>query len=368
MTFYQIVVYNLCAACPILPLRGSLSHRSVLMKVLVLGGTGLISTAITQQLLARGDQVTHFNRGQSPVRFEGHVQTITGNRRDLPAFEAQMAAAGEFDAVIDMICFTPDEAHSAVRAFRGRAGQFIFCSTVDVYLKPPLRFPVTETNTRREGLSEYGRNKAICEDIFMAAHQADDFAVTILRPAHTYGEGGAIIHTFGWQTTFLDRLRRGLPVIVHGDGSSLWASCHVDDVGRAFVHALGNKQASGKSYHTTGDEWQTWDQYHHGITTAMGWPAPTLIHIPTDLLYRIAPDRAGISMFNFQHTNIFDNSASRADLGFVQEVLWQEGVRRTIQSLEANGRIEASETDPGYERIIAAWARLTDHMAAELAQ
>ena len=335
------------------------------MKILIIGGTGLISTSISRELLMRGDDLTLYNRGRSESRIPPGAKTITGDRKDFATFERQMAAAGDFDAVIDMVCFTPQEAESAIRAFKGRTRQFVFCSTVDVYSKPPDRFPVLENESRR-ARSDYGTNKAHCEDLFMAAHARGDFAATIIRPAHTYGEGGTIIHTFGWSTTYLDRIRKGKPIIVHGDGSALWCSCHVDNVGHAFVGALGNARAFGRAYHTTGEEWMTWDRYHAGVAEAMGAPAPTLVHIPTDLLGQIAPERAGVTVANFQYTNIFDNAAAHADLDFRYTIPWVEGARRTIRWLDEHGRIENSDDDPFEDRIIAAWERLSKQMAQAL--
>ena len=336
------------------------------MRILIIGGTGLISTAITRRLLERGDRVTLYNRGQREVRFAGEVERIQGDRCDDRAFTAQMAQAGPFDAVIDMVCYAPGEAENVVRALRGRTGQYVFCSTVDVYRKPAGRNPVQEGEPRGPR-NHYGRGKARCEEILMAAHEGGDLAVTIIRPAHTYGEGGGIIHSLGWGTYFLDRVRRGRPVIVHGDGSSLWVSCHIDDVAQAFVAALGNPRAFGRAYHVTGEEWQTWDRYHRGVAEALGAPEPRLVHIPTDLLARVTAD-AGACADNFCFNNIFDNSAARADLGFRYTVPWVEGVRRTVAWLDAHGRIEDSDRYPQYDRIVAAWERLSAGMVEALAQ
>ncbi len=337
------------------------------MKILILGGTGLISTAITRQLLARGDAVTLFNRGQTPPRFGAGAAVIRGDRNDFPAFEQQMAAAGPFDCVIDMICYTPEQAQSAIRAFRGRIGHFIFCSTVNVYTKPADRYPITEDCERKPINDDYGAKKALCEDLFNEAAGRGDFAVTHIRPAATYGEGGRLIHTFGWTTTYIDRIRRGKPIVVHGDGSSLWVMCHVDDVAHAFVTAAGNPKAFGRAYHVTGEEWMTWNQYHQRVAQALAAPEPRLVHIPTDLLYRIAPKRAFWTWNNFSGNNIFDNSAARADLDFRYTVRWVEGVRRTVAWLDANGKIEDSDADPFDDRVIAAWERLAARMEEELA-
>jgi len=251
-------------------------------KVLVIGGTGLISTAIVNQLVERGDDVTVFNRGKTEARIPASVKRVYGDRKDYQSFESRMRELGAFDCVIDMVCYLPEDAESVVRAFRGRIGQLIFCSTVDVYNKPAVFYPYREDHPR-EAASDYGRNKAKCEDILMAAHERSDFKVTIIRPAHTYGEGGTLIHTFGWRTSYLDRIRKGKPVIQHGDGNSLWVVCHIDDVARAFVNAIGNERAYGKAYHTTGEEWLTWNRYLEIIAEAMDAPKPKIVHIPTDL-------------------------------------------------------------------------------------
>lgn len=277
------------------------------MNILILGGTGLISTAITRQLLERGHNVTHFNRGQTEARIpEGMVNQIVGDRKDYPTFEAQMQEAGHFDCVIDMICYTEEDATSLVRAFRGRIGQLIFCSTVDVYARPTVRFPIRENEPR----------------------------------------GG---------------------VSVYGNGQSLWVSCHIDDVGQTFVNAAGKADTFGKCYHVTGEDWMTWDHYTYSVAEALGAPEPTIIHIPADLLFRVAPDRARVCLENFQFNNIFDNSAARNDLGFRYRIPFVEGVRRTYAWLESRGRIDNSDDDPCYDRIIAAWERLGTAVAADLA-
>ena len=338
------------------------------MKALIVGGTGLISTAITRFLMERGDDVTLYNRGITESQIPGSPKRIQGDRTDYAAFEAQMAEAGSFDCVIDMVCFKPEEAESAVRAFRGRIGQYIFCSTVDVYTKPAQRYPVCEDAERKPSRSfPYALNKATCERILEGAHERGDFPVTVIRPAHTYGEGGSLVHTFGWGTYYFDRVRRGKPIVVHGDGTSFWVTCHRDDVGRAFVGAVGNAGALGRAYHVTGEEWMTWDRYHRGVAQALGAPEPTLVHIPTDLLGKVAPKAAEWCVENFHFNNIFDNAAAKADLGFRYTIPWVEGVRRTVAWLDERGRIEDSDDYAFYDRIIAAWEQLGDRMAQDLA-
>jgi nucleoside-diphosphate-sugar epimerase len=333
------------------------------MNILIIGGTGLISTAITRFLLERGDDVTHFNRGRLDLYpIPAEVRQIHGDRTDHVAFERQVAAAGQFDCVIDMIGYQPEDAASAARAFRGRVGHFIFCSTVDVYLKPASRYPYTE-DERYGGLNAYSSNKVICEQTLRAAHQRGDFPLTIIRPAYTYGEGRGPLNPFGGGTAYVDRLRKGKPIVVHGDGSSLWTACHRDDVARAFVAAAGQAHTFGKAYHTPGEEWMTWDTYHQRVAAAIGAPAPTLVHIPTDLLVQLAPQRAAIIAENFQFSNIFDTSAARADLGFQYTIPWESGVRRMVDWLDQRGRVENSDADAFEDRLIAAWHESSERLA-----
>jgi nucleoside-diphosphate-sugar epimerase len=327
------------------------------MKILIIGGTGLISTAITRSLVERGDHVTLYNRGQTEARIPDGPKRIYGDRTDHAAFEMQIADTGSFDCVIDMICYSPEEAESAVRAFRGRIGQLIFCSTAAVYSRPASRYPIREDEPRLAS-SSYGRNKARCEDILMAAHERGDYRVTIIRPAFTYGEGGGLPHTFGWGTAFIDRIHKGKSIIVPGDGMTLRAYCHIDDVGRTFVEAIANTKAFGQAYHVTGEEWLTWNAYYHSIAEAMHAPSPSLVHIPADLLGRIAPERARNCVENYQFNNIFDNSAAMADLNFRHTVSFGIGIRHTLEWLVEHDRIENSDDDSFEDRLIAAWERL----------
>jgi nucleoside-diphosphate-sugar epimerase len=337
------------------------------VKILIVGGTGLISTGITRQLVARGDEVTIYTRGRRDIEIPAGVKRMVGDRDDSAAFESHMGQAGLFDVVIDMICFTPQHAESAIRAFAGRTAQYIFCSTVDVYTKPAKRYPVRENAEREPSPSfSYAFNKAVCERLFEEAHARGNFALTMIRPAWTYGEGGRILHTFGWDTYYLDRLRRGKPVIVHGDGTSFWVACHRDDVARGFVGAAGNEIAFGRAYHLTGKELLTWNAYTRTVAQALGAPTPRMVHIPTDLLGRVLPKSAEWCVENFSYNNIFDNTAARSDLGFACTIPFAEGARRVIGWLQAKGGFENSDDHPFYDQVVEAWERLGEGMAAQL--
>ncbi|MCC7206044.1 MAG: NAD-dependent epimerase/dehydratase family protein [Anaerolineae bacterium] len=327
------------------------------MKILIIGGTGLISTPLTRFLLERGDDVTLYNRGQTPSRLPPGATALHGDRQQYAQFEAEMHAAGRFDCVIDMVGYAPEDAHSVVRAFAGRIGQFIFCSTVDVYQKPASRYPYVEGEPYG-GLNDYGRNKVLCEKTLLDAHARGAFPVTIIRPAYTYGETRGAIYPLGSWDTYKHSLLAGRPIISHGDGSSLWVSCHVDDVARAFVGAVHNPKAFGQCYHTTGEEWLTWDQYHAVIAQALGAPPPVIVHIPTDTLVKLAPRRSVHVADNFQFNNVFDNSAARADLGFAYTVPLVDGMRRAFAWLDHNRPASGNGADEEHDRILAAWREL----------
>ena len=336
--------------------------------VLIIGGTGLISTAITRRLLKGGHQVTLFNRGRTEAEETelSGVETIHGDRADHAGFESKLTATDGFDCVIDMVCFTPEEADHAVRAYDGVADQVVFCSTVDVYHRPVDRMPIREDASHEPGVSEYGIRKSVCEGIFFDAHDAERFDVTVIRPWSTYGEGGGVHHTFGSDTYYLDRIRRGLPIVVHGDGTSVWGPCHRDDVARAFVGAVGNEAAYGEAYHVTTEEAMTWNRYHRMVAEAMGAPEPTLVHVPTEVLRRVAPDRTEMLEKHYRYSTVFDNSKAKADLGYEYTVSWKDGARRTIDWLAEHDRIRNAEEQPFDDRLIERWRNGIDALASDL--
>ncbi|MBM3959994.1 MAG: NAD-dependent epimerase/dehydratase family protein [SAR202 cluster bacterium] len=334
------------------------------MRVLIIGGTGVISSGITPLLLRRGDEVVLYNRGASGVEFEGGFELVRGDRNDFAQFETAMKRQRPFDCVVDMIGFVPAQVESDIRAFRGRTGQFIFCSTVDVYQKPARRYPITESEPRRAVPEfRYAYDKVACERLLEAAYHPSDFPLTIIRPAHTYVR--RLVHTLRGGTYWVDRLRRGMPVICHGDGQSLWGSCHRDDVAKAFVNAIGNRKAIGEDYHVTGEEWMTWDQIYAHIADAAGGPPPELVHIPTDLLVRAVPEAEWCGL-NFQYDNIFDNSKAHRDLGFEYTVQFPEGSRSAVQALLQRGEVENADAHTWYDDVISEWRAMSGRFASAL--
>src|SRR6478609_4598020 len=226
------------------------------MKVLLIGGTGLISTGIVESLLGRGAELTLFNRAQRRASPPGAV-TIVGDRNAPRDFEARFEHE-RFDVVIDMICFAPSQAEATVRAFAGRTAQLIFCSTVCTYgLDIPAHVLVDETFPQTP-ISEYARNKVACERIFERAAAAGRFQTTIIRPSNTYGPGASLIDQMEFDSVVWDRVEHGLPVLLAGDGIGLWQATHRHDVGRLFAYAAGNSKTFGEAFNVTRDHVFTW--------------------------------------------------------------------------------------------------------------
>jgi nucleoside-diphosphate-sugar epimerase len=330
------------------------------MRVLIIGGTGLISTAIVDQLLERGDDVTLFNRGQTQARFadRGRVRYLRGDRRDFAAFEAEMQAEADrhrFDAVIDMVAFAPAEAESLLRAFAGRTQQIVVCSTVCVYGGPMTRLPATDDEPHRP-VTDYGRNKSAIERTLLDADGKDGVHTTVLRPSFTTGEGHTLAGAVMFDDGTLDRMRRGLPIIVHDDGRTPWAIAHVSDVARGFVGALLNDKAYGQSYHLTSDEHTTWGEIYRVMSQAAGARGPLdAVNIPTSWLAEVAPRRIAGVKFIYQYGSTFDNSKAARDLGFRTTVPLIETFRRQIAWMEKSGRVARTEDDPFQDVLIEAF-------------
>lgn len=330
-------------------------------RVLILGGTGIISTPISHQLIQRGDEVTVVNRAQHGDRIPAECQVVQADRYDAAGLGAALEGKGSWDATIDMLAFEPSHVDTLFAALGGRTRQIVLCSTVDVYDRPFIRYPIRESEAPVGGLSRYGQNKAKSEAHFWELCTRQGISGTVLRPAHTYSEHGALINSCGWDTKYFHRMRQGKPVLVHGDGQSMWCSCYAADVAAAFVAALENPKADGKAYHVTSEEWMTWDDYVRTIARAMDWPAPKIVHIATETLVKVAPERFGVLLENFQYSGLYDNSSAREDLGFQPTVRLVDGMRKAIGGYVAEGKIDESPDawmDGLIERYAAAEAAL----------
>jgi nucleoside-diphosphate-sugar epimerase len=327
------------------------------MKVLIIGGTGLISTSIANQLLEAGEDVTVFNRGKTKSRIGKGANVITGDRSDFSAFESTFKDS-TYDVVVDMVAFRPEETLSAIEAFSGRTGQFVHCSTVCVYSGPPTTIPTKEDEPYHSP-GTYGKNKILCEQALLSAYIRQKFPVTIMRPSHSYGEGGGIIRAFGSPDTFVDRLRKGKKVVMPGDGTGMWAACHVDDVATGFIGTFGNDKTIGEAYQITSDEYFTWNTYHEIVAREAGGEFKP-VYIPTDILGRVAPGRAGSLTEILAWPSIFSTEKIRKDTGYRgQTIDFVEGTRRTLKWLEAEGKIADSDADTYEDSLIAAWESAT---------
>jgi nucleoside-diphosphate-sugar epimerase len=260
------------------------------MKVLFIGGTGFISTAVSRMAIERGMELFLLNRGLRSVEIPGSYSLIG----DIHNPESMRNALKDhkFDVVVDWIAFAPEDIERDLSVFRGRTKQFVFISSASAYQKPPVNYIITESTPLDNPFWDYSRNKIACEEMLMKAYHEEDFPVTIVRPSYTYNTYLPIaIGGFGCYT-LADRMKKGLPIIVHGDGSSLWVNTHAEDFAKGFLGLLGNEKAIGQAFHITSDEVLTWNQIYQTIAEALGVEAK-MIHIPSDFIVKVVPDMAG---------------------------------------------------------------------------
>ena len=321
------------------------------MKALIIGGSGLISTAITQLLVERGDEVSLFNRGLSPLRGLAPARVVIGDRNDEAALGSALKRVKP-DAVIDMMAFAPSQAEALLRASAGHTAQLVFCSSVCVYGGPLTQLPATDDEPHRP-VGNYGRNKSAIEALLLGSESAARH-VTVIRPSFSTGEG-ATASGLVFDDSTVARLRQGLPVVVMDDGKAAWAIAHVSDVAGAFVGALGNPLAYGQAYHATSDERTDWNGVFAALAAAAGAPAPKLVPIPSDWLYAQAPRRSVGIEFIYKYPSVFDNRKAARDLGFKTQVSLVECFRRQIQWMEAQGLIKAPDQEAVQTELIAAW-------------
>jgi nucleoside-diphosphate-sugar epimerase len=321
------------------------------VNALVVGGTGLISTGIVQHLVARGAAVTVYNRDRRAGGLPAGVQRIAGDRGDRAAFEAAFSGS-RFDVVIDMICFSPADAESTIRAFAGRCEQVQLCSTVCVYgggIPPHVlvdeRFPL-------EPLTPYGRDKAACERLFEAADRAGLFRATIIRPSNTYGPGAPLIDQLECDGTTWDRVARGLPVLLAGDGLGLWQSTHRDDCALLFAHAAGNPRTYGQVYNATRDEVFTWRDYYRQAAAALGTRA-RLVLAPAAWLIAQRPERFAFLREVSQFHGAYSSAKAKADVpAFRATIGFEAGARETFADLRRRGAWRDSAGDDDYQRLV----------------
>lgn len=318
------------------------------MKVLLIGGTGLISTGIVKQLQARGAELTLLNRGQ---RAAGALPQITCDRNVPGALEAALKDA-RFDVVIDMICFTPEQAEATVRAAAGRTEQLIFCSTVCTYgVEIPPHVLVDESFVQRP-TTEYARNKLTCERRFERAAAEGQFQLTIVRPSNTYGPGASLIDQMEFDSTVWDRVASGLPVLCAGDGLGLWQATHRDDVGRLFAHAAGNPRVYGEALNATRDRVFTWRDYYREAAQALGTSAQ-LVLVPAGWVMRQNAQRFGfLEEITRYHGAYSSQKAKRLVPEFRAEIDFVDGARETFADMKKRGAWRRHQDDAEYSALV----------------
>ncbi|MGA7675180.1 MAG: SDR family oxidoreductase [Rhizomicrobium sp.] len=326
------------------------------MKVLFIGGTGIISTASTRLAAERGIELTLLRRGQRTADLPKNVRTITANVAD-EAQVLQALGSQSFDAVVDWVAFTPADVERDIRLFRDRTRQFIFISSASAYQKPVGHYLITESTPLANPYWQYSRDKIACEERLMKAYREEGFPITIVRPSLTYGDTQIVLAVNSWQKSYtaVDRMRRGKKVIVPGDGSSLWVITHNSDFAFGLVGLLGHQQALGHAFHITSDEVMTWDQFYRIAAEAAGVEAQ-IVHIPSDFIGTCFPDEIGGLTGDKSLSVVFDNSKIKRFVpGYYAKVPFAQGIRRTIEWFDADPRRKAID-----EAANASWDKLID--------
>lgn len=321
------------------------------MKVLFVGGTGIISRACAELALARGTDVTLLNRGARGLVVGARL--IQGDIHD-PAI-VQRLREERFDAVVDFIAFKPDEIAERHALFGERTDQYVFISSASVYQKPASQYLITESTPLVNPYWDYARDKIACEEALLRAHRNSAFPVTIVRPSYTYDRTLVPLAVNAWGKTFtaVDRMRRGLPVIVPGDGLTLWTMTHSTDFARGLLGLLGQRAALGHAFHITSDEVLSWNQIYQAVADAAGVRAPKLVHLASEFIATGVPEAAGSLLGDKANCAVFDNTkikrfvpeysaSTRFSDGIRESIAWfDEDPARRIIDERANARWDA---------------------------
>ena len=328
------------------------------MRVLFIGGTGIISTACTRLAAERGIDLTLLTRGRRAAGLPDGVKTLTVDIEDAAKVDGALGGHG-FDAVVDWIAFTPEQIERDLKLFHGRTRQFVFISSASAYQKPSTHYLITESTPLANPFWDYSRNKIACEERLLRAYREVGFPVTIVRPSLTYGETQVALAINSWAKSYtvVDRMRRGKQVIVPGDGSSLWTITHNTDFAKGLVGLLGLEQAIGHAFHITSDEVMTWDQYYR-ITAEAAGVEPRLIHIPSDFIAACQPPALGGLVGDKAVSVVFDNTKIKRFVpGYCATTPFGQGIRRTLAWFDADPtRKEVDDqSNAAWDKLIAAY-------------
>ena len=328
------------------------------MKILMIGGTGIISSAVSELLIARGHELFLINRGASVRPVPGGAQVLKADIRD-PDLVRKAVGDRKFDVVVDWLSFVPGHVSTALDLFEGRMGQYVFISSASAYRKPSVALPVVESNLLHNPYWEYSRNKIACEELLIDRFRTRGTPITIVRPSHTYDKT-LLPMDGGW--TVVDRMRRGLEVIVHGDGASLWTLTHHRDFAKGFVGLLGHPYTLGEVFHITGDEWLSWNEIFRLVGAAAG-VEPKVVHVPSDLIAAEDSEWGAGLLGDKAHSMIFDNSKVRRLVpDFVCTVPFAQGAREIVSWYLADARRQTVDAAfaARYERILARMKKAWD--------
>jgi len=323
------------------------------MKICIVGGTGNISSAIVKQLLSEGHDVTVFNRGETRSLPPG-VRHIQGDRKDRAAFEAAIQKEN-FEAGIDMICFTPEDAASSVRAFRG-VKQFINTSTTCTYGIKYDYLPADETHPLRP-ISAYGRNKAAADAVYLEAYYREGFPVTIIRPSTTYGPIHGMLRQIAWEFSWIDRVRKNKPIIICGDGNALHQHLHVEDAALGYCGVLGKERCIGQTYNLVNRGFITWADYHELAMEVLGQQVD-LVNIPFRDLQQMDIPNFDLCKDIFAHHIYYSAEKLFRDVPeFQPRVTLREGMEQVFEAMDRENRVPSSDDVHWEDRIIAGWQR-----------
>lgn len=339
------------------------------MKILFIGGSGVISRAATEQTIAAGHELWLMNRGKRrPI--EGAHSLVA----DLADIEGVRAALRDhtWDVVVQWIAFAPSDIRRDLELFRDKTRQYIFISSASVYQKPLSHYLITESTPRANPHWEYSRLKIGCEQELEAAHQTFGFPCVIVRPSLTYGEDQVplVLNAWAQSWTTIDRMRRGAPVIIPGDGTSLWTITHNTDFGAGLVGLFGNPATLGHAFHITSDEVLTWNQIFQQAAQAAGVNAPKFVHIPSDFLIACVPAVEGTLLGDKAVSAVFDTTKIKRFVpGFVAKTPFALGIRRTIAWFDADpARKQIDDaTNQRWDKLVAAYERALGQAEAQFA-
>ncbi len=323
------------------------------MKVLFLGGAGMIGSACADEAVASGLDVTVVTRTEPKRQPPPGVRTLRADVRENAAL-LDVLGDEEFDAVVNWVGFGPDDLRAHPEVFEGRVGQYVFISTCSVFARPVPQLPVTESTPRRQPVFGYPRGKIACEAFLEESYRESSFPVTVVRPAHVY-DRTVVPVLAGW--TAIERMRAGRPVVVHGDGTSLWTLMHSRDFARAFVPLLGNGHAVGESVNVVSGDILTWDQIHLHLAAAAGVRQPDLRHRSSETIAEVLPGWRDVLQEDFRHSMFFDTGKLRSLVpGFTPAVSFAEGARELVAHHDKEPRLRSVDDD-----LNAAFDRLIEH-------